>query len=256
MRQLWKAAIGVIAMTAIVVQTIPLAGAAKALQDELAISEERQGDYQTDLFDESIFEEAEEAQLLPYPIAEITEERDTYTKVFRMSDGSYTAAVYPQPVHFEQEGEMKEIDNTLELVTKDGRSWYKNQQSSVQFLLPIQMSAFAPIQVEAADGSEISFVMRTGQGKRAAVADKPDIDSQTAKLREFIEADTLSEEQFEAIYHKKNFSGRKSGKFNEGRGQSGASRIRATSGEEYCCSDLSGDDGRSRLTIQSSGNTA
>ena len=117
MRQLWKAAIGVIAMTAIVVQTIPLAGAAKALQDELAISEERQGDYQTDLFDESIFEEAEEAQLLPYPIAEITEERDTYTKVFRMSDGSYTAAVYPQPVHFEQEGEMKEIDNTLELVT-------------------------------------------------------------------------------------------------------------------------------------------
>lgn len=101
MRQLWKAALGVIIMIAIVAQTIPLVGAAEALQNELAVSEEGQRDYKTDLFDESIFEEAEEAKLLPYPIAEITEERDTYTKVFRMSDGSYTAAVYPQPVHFE-----------------------------------------------------------------------------------------------------------------------------------------------------------
>ncbi len=202
MRQLWKAALGVIIMIAIVAQTIPLVGAAEALQNELAVSEEGQRDYKTDLFDESIFEEAEEAKLLPYPIAEITEERDTYTKVFRMSDGSYTAAVYPQPVHFEQDGEMKEIDNTLKLVTEDGRSWYKNQQSSVQFSLPAHMAAFSPIQVEAADGSQISFVMRTGQGKRAAVAIKPDIDGQTAKLREFVEADTLSEEQFEAAYHK------------------------------------------------------
>ncbi len=152
-------------MATIVVQTIPLAGAAEVAKNEIIASEVSQEEYRTDFFDDSIFEEEKEVETPSYPVAEITEEREVYTKVFRKSDGSYTAAVYPQPVHFEQEGKLEEIDNTLELVTENGRSWYRNQHSSVQFSLPVHMSALAPIQVKAADGSEIPLSCELGREK-------------------------------------------------------------------------------------------
>ena len=48
----------------------------------------------------------EEAEI----VSEIEDMRTEYTKYFRMSDGSYMAAQYAQPVHYEENGEWKEYD--------------------------------------------------------------------------------------------------------------------------------------------------
>ena len=42
------------------------------------------------------------------------------------------AAIYPHPVHFEEDGQWKEIDNRLELKTENGKEYYGNRASSLQ----------------------------------------------------------------------------------------------------------------------------
>lgn len=58
-------------------------------------------------------------------LAEETSKREQYVKHFRMSDGSYRATQYEVPVHFIQDGEWTDYDNTLTEVdanTDDGES--------------------------------------------------------------------------------------------------------------------------------------
>lgn len=50
----------------------------------------------------------------PAPIlTEVTGLREENVKHFRLEDGTYLAAQYDQPVHYEENGEWKDIDNTL-----------------------------------------------------------------------------------------------------------------------------------------------
>ncbi len=58
-------------------------------------------------------------------LAEETSKREQYVKHFRMSDGSYRATQYEVPVHFIQDGEWTDYDNTLTEIdadTEDGES--------------------------------------------------------------------------------------------------------------------------------------
>ena len=59
------------------------------------------------------FFEQEESE--PYVLYEDTEKRDENTKHFRLSDGTYKAVSYSDPVHYRknERSEWKEIDNTL-----------------------------------------------------------------------------------------------------------------------------------------------
>ena len=63
-------------------------------------------------------------------IGEIESERTENTKHFRLSDGSFIAATYPEPVHYMVDGEWEEIDNTLVEKTIDGTDYYVNEKSS------------------------------------------------------------------------------------------------------------------------------
>ena len=48
-------------------------------------------------------------------IGEVEERRDAHTKVFRMSDGRYMAAMYNEPVHYQDDaGDWQDINNTLQ----------------------------------------------------------------------------------------------------------------------------------------------
>ena len=66
-----------------------------------------------------------------YIVGEEKSLRKENEKHFRLSDGSYIAAVYPEPVHFSDNGEWVDIDNTL-VATESG---YKNKANgfSVDF---------------------------------------------------------------------------------------------------------------------------
>lgn len=52
-----------------------------------------------------------------YIDGEVTELRSEYEKHYRLTDGSYMAVQYPVAVHFEEDGQWIDIDNTLEAAT-------------------------------------------------------------------------------------------------------------------------------------------
>ena len=59
----------------------------------------------------------------PQIIGEDITRRDIYTKHFRMSDGTVMAAQYSEPVHYEKNGQLLDIDNTLkDSIDKEGNA--------------------------------------------------------------------------------------------------------------------------------------
>ena len=64
-------------------------------------------------------------------VEELTEKRTVNTKHFRMSDGTYRAVSYAVPVHYEEAGEWKEIDQSL--VDENGRMKTKQSRTPVSF---------------------------------------------------------------------------------------------------------------------------
>lgn len=85
-------------------------------------------------------------------------------KHFRRSDGSYVAAIYSEPVHYEKDGKLLDIDNTL--VEKDG--YYTNTANSLVVRLPKQASTSRPITVEH-QGKTLRFFMEGQQTASAAL---------------------------------------------------------------------------------------
>lgn len=49
----------------------------------------------------------------PIFVSEVDTLRDEYTKHFRCEDGTFVAVVYNTPVHYQENGKWKDIDNTL-----------------------------------------------------------------------------------------------------------------------------------------------
>lgn len=64
----------------------------------------------------------------PEILDEITEKREEFVKHFRMSDGSITAVVYSDQIHYKDGNEFKEIDNTL----VENNEEYINTESPVK----------------------------------------------------------------------------------------------------------------------------
>jgi hypothetical protein len=73
-------------------------------------------------------------------VGEVEELRTATDKHFLMSDGSYTLASYSEDIHYLEDGEYKEIDNSLE---KDENNVYKNKANSFSVELPEVYSADA-----------------------------------------------------------------------------------------------------------------
>ena len=82
-------------------------------------------------------EQEADAEEAPDITGEETELRDTGVKHFRLSDGRYMAAIYPEPVHYEKDGEWVDIDNTLrEEKVEDGTVRYAATETSTPVSFP------------------------------------------------------------------------------------------------------------------------
>ena len=92
--------------------------------EELVWQEESMPDVQ--LADEEEVDPPEENK---YPIEEVEAYRTANEKQYRMSDGSMEVQVYPEAVHYEQDGTWLAIDNTLH---ETGEGTYKNGANSYQ----------------------------------------------------------------------------------------------------------------------------
>ena len=98
-------------------------------------------------------------------VGEVTDKRDENTKVFERRDGSYTAVITSEPIHYEDNGEWKEIDNTL--FKTNNKITNKENSFSVDFPTSIDSNST----VSVADGdSTLSFSMNN-IGTSAAVID-------------------------------------------------------------------------------------
>lgn len=105
-------------------------------------------------------EEEEKAEVL----YEVKEKRDEYSKVFKRSDGTYTAVVSSTPLHYDNDGVWEDVDNTL---VSDG-SILTNNSGIFSAELPKTISENDGVSVK--NGScEVSFTMNDIGESNAAV---------------------------------------------------------------------------------------
>ena len=73
-------------------------------------------------------------------IAEIPEKRTAFTKDYKLSNGFNMSVVYPEVVHYEEDGQWKEIDNTLKLSGTGANSVYNNTAGGWNAIFPQQLT--------------------------------------------------------------------------------------------------------------------
>ena len=83
---------------------------------------------------------------------EVEEKRDEYTKVYKKSDGSYTAVMTEEPLHYLYNGEWEEINNSMSL----NGNLYTNLDNLFNVELPETIDSNENLTVEK-DGYELSF---------------------------------------------------------------------------------------------------
>ncbi len=77
-------------------------------------------------------------------VGEVNELREEYAKHFVCEDGSYVVATYNEPVHYKENGQWKEIDNSLELKnnvkSNTGKAMYAPKSGTVDIKIPQSFS--------------------------------------------------------------------------------------------------------------------
>lgn len=83
--------------------------------------------------------------------------REENIKRFVREDRAVEAVIYPYPVHYEENGEWKDIDNRLTLQTRaDGTQVYTNQEGAYQVSFATNANSEELVKVEK-DGYTISW---------------------------------------------------------------------------------------------------
>lgn len=99
-------------------------------------------------------------------LQELTGKRKRCVKYFQMNEKGVAAAVYPGPVHYEEDGEWKDIDNRLEAVTEEGREVYQNKASDVKVKFAGETGAGDLVSVEK-NGLKVSWKLDTEEDQIA-----------------------------------------------------------------------------------------
>jgi len=104
-----------------------------------------------DAVDNVLEAEKTEAEIL----CEVEEMRTENTKYFMLSNGSYMAAQYTTPVHYEENGEWLEIDNTLRK-KDDAQAKFVAEKTSTPATFPDKLNEDEDISIEI-DGYKLKF---------------------------------------------------------------------------------------------------
>lgn len=114
-------------------------------------------DWPMTVYAEDTYHGEEEVQIEePDMVCEVESERTEYTKHYLMTDGSYVAAVYSEPVHYLENGKWEEIDNTLTEEMVEGTEVYQNRKGkhSVRFSESIDKKG---VSIQNENGYTVSF---------------------------------------------------------------------------------------------------
>ena len=139
-------------------------------------------------------------------VSEVTEKRTEFSKEYKLSNGLHMAAVYPEAVHYEENGEWKDIDNTLQLAKVGDANAYINTAGIWDVAFPEQLSDDRGVTISK-DGYTLYFFMsgelHTNRGSELMAEDdatgetaveEPITEEQNAE--EIHVEETVSEESF------------------------------------------------------------
>lgn len=124
--------------------------------------DQRKGSLQIECAEAASAEPAQDAEI----VSEIPSGRDAYQKEFLLSNGQWMLAVYPTAIHYQENGQWEEIDNTLRLTTQNGSAVYRNTAGIWNVTLPAQIDAQQAVSVEQ-DGCRLSSCL-VGKLRRTA----------------------------------------------------------------------------------------
>lgn len=133
-----------------VLQIAPMQLIANAYTEAMAIKNMPREDVTTFASDEDFSAEI---------LYEVEEKRDEFTKVYKKNDGSYTAMVSSEPLHFIQDGKWTDIDNTLVSSVENGKSVFKNTNSMFDIMFPEELSHDSGIEIKN-DEYSLSFSLQ------------------------------------------------------------------------------------------------
>ena len=105
---------------------------------------------------------------------EVEEKRDEFTKVYKKKDGSYTAMLSSEPLHFMQDGKWTDIDNTLISSFKDGESIFTNTNNEIDVLFPEVLSEEMGIEIKNNEHS-LSFKLQNIDASSVEITENDDI---------------------------------------------------------------------------------
>lgn len=95
-------------------------------------------------------------------LQEVKEKRERYVKHFRMQQKGMVAAVYPNAIHYQENGQWKEIDNRLEPITANGKTVYKNRASAMKVTFSGEADE-EPFVVIEKDGMKVMWGLQSEQ---------------------------------------------------------------------------------------------
>ena len=153
---------------------------------------------QTPSITEPAAEQADSAQVL----SEDVSKRDEFYKEFILDNGLRLATIYPTAVHYEQDGQWADIDNTLTMTAVRGQAVYTNTAGPWQVQFPRQLSGSNAISLTK-DGYTVSFAMagelRTGSGFAVASANQTvtRANASTARVQQVDMSALKAEAEFE-----------------------------------------------------------
>ena len=204
MKRKLKNVLSIICTVLILIQTIPITVMAKDSDTTIESVSEHINDVQDEENGENIIE------FKPEIIGEDTGRREPTVKHFRRSDGTYTAAIYSEPVHYNENGEMVEIDNTLVLDnTKKENRYYTNKSNALKVKLPEVANTTTPVEVSNQGytltwtfSSQNSSLAKIEQPEEKTVSLK-EIDSKIAKAKTVKEKTELNDNKKTRVFNKK-----------------------------------------------------
>lgn len=113
-------------------------------------------------------------------VSEVVSERDAFKKVFEREDGSFTAIISSGPVHYYEDGEWLEIDNTL----TETNGTITNESNGFSVDLPSEITSDKNVTI-ATENAELSFTMENISSSAAEITEVEPVDDETSLMMGF-----------------------------------------------------------------------
>ena len=110
----------------------------------------------------------------PEIVTELAEGRGRFQKEYLLSNGQRMLAVYPTAVHYEEDGEWKEIDNTLRREQRGSEDVYRNAAGAWDVTLPASLDGGSAVELTKDEGTLRFYFTGELNGRTDVVSDSAD----------------------------------------------------------------------------------